>query len=249
MAIVLVIGGDDRVREHFASALRNRGAMVNTALDPLTGIVSARLSPPDIVVTDHSVAESSATVLLRHCGDEGRPAPVMLFAGLTPSSMCSPGESLLHLTLERALAVLASHSPQSATAGAAVAMASQALPRKLSSAGERALRYIRDRYMRAGLTLADVACDARVSRCHLTRILRRETGKGFLDHLHKARTAAAIDLLATSRKSIKEIAFDVGYRGTRELDRQFRRRFGRTPSAVRLRLAVLDTDASIIGDR
>jgi AraC-like DNA-binding protein len=97
----------------------------------------------------------------------------------------------------------------------------------------RALDVINRRYSSLPLTLRAVAAEVGVSRFYLARVLTRVTGAGFRHHLHRARTMAACRLLHDANKSIKEIAYDVGYAGTRELDRNFRRQCGTTPTEFR----------------
>jgi AraC-like DNA-binding protein len=80
-----------------------------------------------------------------------------------------------------------------------------------------------------------VASRLHVTHWHLARVLRRTTGHSFLQHLHHRRIVAASHLLvaATAPLSIKEIAYDVGYSNTRELDRRFRKATGMCPSEFR----------------
>ncbi|HET7617327.1 MAG TPA: AraC family transcriptional regulator [Vicinamibacterales bacterium] len=72
-----------------------------------------------------------------------------------------------------------------------------------------------------------------VSRWHLSRVISRETGHGFAEHLHGLRVLEAAHLLATTRLSVKEVAAAVGYPRTGELDRHFGRRLRMTPSRFR----------------
>lgn len=72
-----------------------------------------------------------------------------------------------------------------------------------------------------------------VSRWHLSRVISRETGHGFAEHLHGLRVLEAAHLLATTRLSVKEVAATVGYPRTGELDRHFGRWLRMTPSRFR----------------
>ena len=96
-----------------------------------------------------------------------------------------------------------------------------------------ALEVIRAEYHNQGMTLQTVAKSIGISPSHLAHQLKRATGSGFIFHLHQHRIAAArVQLLATT-KSIKEIAYDVGYSRTADLDRWFKRLLNTTPSDFR----------------
>lgn len=98
-----------------------------------------------------------------------------------------------------------------------------------------ALTLLERDYRDQAMCIALVAARLSVTRWHLARVLRAATGESFLAHLHRARVAAACALLATGDPllSIKEIAYDVGYARTRELDRRFRKATGMTPGEYR----------------
>ena len=106
-----------------------------------------------------------------------------------------------------------------------------------------ALAIIEREYRSHSMAIAGVASQVNVTRWHLARVLREATGQPFLTHLHRTRVAAACVLLAGGDPmlSIKEIAYDVGYRSTRELDRRFRKATGMTPGEFRRRQRPLMT--------
>ena len=90
-------------------------------------------------------------------------------------------------------------------------------------------------YQNPHLREESIASTLRMSRTHLSRLLKQFTGCGFAAHLRRVRLAAARRLLANPTLSIKEIAFLAGYRHTSQLDRHFRQELGMTPSAYRFR--------------
>jgi AraC-like DNA-binding protein len=96
-----------------------------------------------------------------------------------------------------------------------------------------ALDAIRSMHRNRTICLQTVATSVGLSQWHLARILTRTTGHGFLWHLHQSRLAEATHLLRTTNKSVKEVAFDVGYTRTTRLDYQFKRTLGTTPSEFR----------------
>jgi AraC-like DNA-binding protein len=103
---------------------------------------------------------------------------------------------------------------------------------------------IETRYAQYNLTLARLAREAGLSVCHLSRILNQQTGRGFVDHLHDCRVAAAQQLLGQCKLSIKEIASAVGYRSMTQLGRHYKRPFGLTPAAARA-MAARDDEKQI----
>ena len=89
------------------------------------------------------------------------------------------------------------------------------------------------RFAEPGLSLEDVARAANLSRWHAGRLLERQTGRGFLEHLHERRIAAARWYLTETTLLIKEIADRVGYKSSSEFGRRFRRSSGMTAHEYR----------------
>jgi AraC-like DNA-binding protein len=98
---------------------------------------------------------------------------------------------------------------------------------------DRALRVIQLRHQESELTLREVAKAANLSPWHLARMLKRDTGVGFVAHIRRSRVAETERLLAQTVLSVKEIAAAVGYRNPRQLDRDFKRICGVTPLEFR----------------
>ena len=109
----------------------------------------------------------------------------------------------------------------------------QARPPVLHAGVRRALEVVAEHFHDATLSLARVARSAGISPCHLARILKRDTGRVFLWHLHSARIEAAKSLLETTDRSVKEVAALVGYTDATQLCRHFRRRSGNSPLSFR----------------
>jgi AraC-like DNA-binding protein len=100
----------------------------------------------------------------------------------------------------------------------------------------RALHAIETRFAEPNLSLAKLAREQNLSTWHLCRLLSKHAETSFRQRLHDSRCAHALRLLAGTALSIKEIAAAVGYNETRGLDRQFRKRYGCTPSDTRRHL-------------
>lgn len=105
--------------------------------------------------------------------------------------------------------------------------------RKIHPIVRRALHFVKLNYRDSNLNLTSIAGGVGVSRWHLSRMLRQTTGRSFLKHLHDLRLREAMRLLRTTDKSIKEIAYEVGYSRTTQLDDHFQRTFSATPSEFR----------------
>lgn len=126
------------------------------------------------------------------------------------------------------------------TVGLAVPMSSARLRCNIVLAAVR--RHYTDSDLRLGSFASRLTC----CESSLSRALVRETGVGFPDHLNSIRVLAAIGRLSPPPLCMKEVAYDVGYLRTSELDRQFRRRLGVTPGFV-LRLMQQPLASSGVG--
>ena len=100
----------------------------------------------------------------------------------------------------------------------------------------RSLAVIAARHAEPRLSLRDVADTVNLSPWHLTRLLKRHTGDGFVMHVHLSRICAAERLLSQTRLAVKAVAATVGYTSTSQLDRHFRELRGTTPVSYRRRL-------------
>jgi AraC-like DNA-binding protein len=91
------------------------------------------------------------------------------------------------------------------------------------------MRLLREEYGNPELTLLWCSRRLAVSPSYLSRAIAAESGYHFPAHTNGVRLLAAIRQLLDEECRIKWIAYTVGYRDTREIDRQFQRRFGLSP--------------------
>jgi AraC-like DNA-binding protein len=98
---------------------------------------------------------------------------------------------------------------------------------------DRALRYVREQFRRADLTMNDVARHVGLTRPYLGRMLIQCTGRGFPDHLHELRIRESRRLLVVATLNVKEIASAVGYRDAAQFCRQFKRSCKTSPAVFR----------------
>lgn len=85
----------------------------------------------------------------------------------------------------------------------------------------------------AELKVAALAKHFQISREHLSRVFREETGMPLHEYIIRFRLRLAIDLLRHSQLSIKEIAIRCGWHDYSNFYRIFSKRFDRTPQEFR----------------
>jgi LacI family transcriptional regulator len=99
----------------------------------------------------------------------------------------------------------------------------------------RALSYIAEHFPERTLSVAEVVAAVGMSRRHLERSFRAETGCTVHDLIIKRRMQEASRLLRTHpRAKVSDIADLVGFEGGGTFFRTFRRFFGESPKAHRL---------------
>jgi AraC-like DNA-binding protein len=116
---------------------------------------------------------------------------------------------------------------------AAIADANEAPVKTADYHVDCVLRFIDARYKDPRLALRDAAADARLSPWHVSRLLKRHTGNGFLSHVRHRRVVAAQYLLANTSLSAKEIAVAVGFGDSSQFSRHFKLECGIPPITFR----------------
>jgi len=83
-------------------------------------------------------------------------------------------------------------------------------------------------------SLKNVASHLRMSRSHLRHLFRKNTGMPPKKYLKLVRLQCARDLIDGTLLSIKEVAIKVGYCDSSHFVRDFKVRYGVTPTQVRI---------------
>jgi AraC-like DNA-binding protein len=96
----------------------------------------------------------------------------------------------------------------------------------------RVSRYMRE-HLREPITLTDAACAAFLSTSYLAHLLKKETGRTFVEILTAQRIDLACRMLVTSTRPIAEIAASVGFADEAYFSRRFRQLRGVSPSGYR----------------
>ena len=68
---------------------------------------------------------------------------------------------------------------------------------------------------------------------YASRLVKRQTGKSFLELLSGYRMQRAAELLSSSDLSVEDIALEIGYQVPSALYKQFSAHFGMTPNEYR----------------
>ena len=88
-------------------------------------------------------------------------------------------------------------------------------------------------YISERLDVESMARHFRVSREHLSRVFREQTGTPLHAYITRARLRFAVNLLLQTRLNVKEIAAKCGYTEYSVFYRAFRKRIGMSPEALR----------------
>jgi transcriptional regulator GlxA family with amidase domain len=99
----------------------------------------------------------------------------------------------------------------------------------------RAMRIL-DGSPASGPCLADLARSVDLSASRLWHMFRAQAGVSPAAYIRRARLQRAAELLALSKRSVKEIAFAVGFRSASHFVRAFRRAYGMPPYQYRAEL-------------
>jgi AraC-like DNA-binding protein len=111
---------------------------------------------------------------------------------------------------------------------------------------ERAVRYIRA-HLREPLCLDHIARIVGLSHEHLCRVFRKRTGTTVGRFIATSRVERAKELLAESRSSITDIAFEAGFQSIWQFNHVFRRQAGSSPRQFRARAWAEDPPCQVKG--
>lgn len=98
----------------------------------------------------------------------------------------------------------------------------------------RLYRYIEEKFRTASLSEAAQLLGYDIY--HLSRQIKKKTGKTFLDIVQEKRLQQAIFLLENTAQRISDISVEVGYENTSHFHRIFRARFGCAPKEYRAKM-------------
>ena len=91
------------------------------------------------------------------------------------------------------------------------------------------LQYINDHYADSELSINTVANHFGYHRVSLARLLKSKTSLTFSEHLTNARMQAALVLMNSGEKSVKTIAYSIGYNDPLYFSSQFSKLYGDPP--------------------
>lgn len=97
---------------------------------------------------------------------------------------------------------------------------------------KRILLFLHENYQRE-ITLEEVAKLVSMSEASLTRFLKKQTGKTFIDNLNDIRIGETIGRLITSNDTISEICYGCGFNNLSNFNRIFKKKKGLTPREYR----------------
>lgn len=100
----------------------------------------------------------------------------------------------------------------------------------------RLKQYIETHY-REDLSLEQLADFVQLSPYYVSKLFKEEFQMSFIDYLTKCRIDAAKELIRKGEKSLKEIAFEVGYHDPNYFSRVFKKVCNLSPSAYKKQLA------------
>ena len=144
-----------------------------------------------------------------------------------------PADSRLYVdALVHALAAhLLQHYSRGRQAGTArFEQPERLVPRRI----RRVTDYIRAN-LNADLTIGELAAQAGLSNFHFARVFRRETGETPHQYVTRLRLEEAARLLRSTDQTVQQISIAVGYENASHFSVQFKRDYGVTPLAYRLR--------------
>ena len=99
-------------------------------------------------------------------------------------------------------------------------------------------RYVKDylktdAFDKEGLTVQKVAAELNLSANYLSDLLKKETGKNAIEHIHLMMVERAKNKLLNTDETVQQIAFSLGFEYSQSFSKMFKNATGYTPTAFR----------------
>lgn len=95
---------------------------------------------------------------------------------------------------------------------------------------ERGVKYVEDNISRSDLSVEELSAELGMSRVNLYKKLLALTDRTPIEFIRIIRLRRAEQLLRESQMNVSEVAYQVGYNGTKYFSKYFKEEFGMTPS-------------------
>ena len=233
---VLVVDDDRGTLETFQFILRDADVDVRVAETGDQALRLARQAPPTLVLCDLNLPDQTALDVLREFRLSAIDAPFVIMTGFsTVTSALEAGRLGVVDYLEKPVSPERLLSVVSVYANAQVKQGQGSDGLARNSRIARAKRLIEARYTEPHLNVRTVARALGLSTQHVCRILKHHLGLTFADLLRNVRLREARRLLGDPSCSMKQIAYQVGFRHPSQFTRAFRAECGISPSEHRRR--------------
>ncbi|MBL4678827.1 MAG: helix-turn-helix domain-containing protein [Mucilaginibacter sp.] len=104
---------------------------------------------------------------------------------------------------------------------------------KYSEITRKTMEFIQLHYTEPGLSRRQIAERVFITEKYLSSLFNKETGIHLIYYINKYRVDKAVELLQSTRLSVSEIAFKVGYSSLQNFNKNFKAITGKSPSAYR----------------
>ena len=100
------------------------------------------------------------------------------------------------------------------------------------------MEYVNHNYNK-NISLGDLASRLYLSSAYLSKYIKQRMGVNFIELLNQTRLSHAANILTNTDENIAQIALDVGFSNLASFNRNFKEKYGTTPSRYRKRTRVL----------
>ncbi|WP_158557136.1 helix-turn-helix domain-containing protein [Mucilaginibacter conchicola] len=104
---------------------------------------------------------------------------------------------------------------------------------KYSEITRKAMAFIQQHYHDPELSRQQIAAQVFITEKYLSSLFNKETGMHLIYYINKCRVDKAVELLQSTRLSVSEIAFKVGYSSLQNFNKNFKAVTSKAPSAYR----------------
>ncbi|MFG6331650.1 MAG: response regulator [Lachnospiraceae bacterium] len=197
------------------------------------GLSIIRTQHPDIIITDMKMPVMDGMALLQYMEANHIPGKVIVISGFSDFSYMRT--AIKSGVVDYILKPIDAQDLNNAVSAAIEQLEQEhpAKPEPVSNSVVQNIREFIEKHYMEDISLSDLADMFYLSKEHLSRLFKKETGRNLFSYLMDLKLAEARRLLTETDRTLDDIAFSLGFSNGNYFSKVFKKNVGVSPSSYR----------------